>query len=147
MELINISKQVLNNIKKIIDREVIHDKKAVGFAQLTQWFATGKITKGQLQKVISFYETYTGKEQKDVERKKIYDEIKILPWCKNTLEHLNRIEATKRKIKQYTGTNREVDRLTKTSLSSIRPASPGTTKDLKLNEEIIRFKAIINYYI
>lgn len=145
MELIKISKQILNNIKKVIDREVNHDKKNIGFSQLTQWFATGKITKGQIQKIVSFYETYTSGEQKDVERKKVYDEINILPWAKTTLDHLNRIESTKRKVHQYTGTNREVDRLTKTSLSSVRPSEPATTKELKVNEEINRFNQIINY--
>ena len=139
MELINISQQILSNIKKIIDRDVKNDKKAVGFSQLTQWYATGKMTKGQMQKIISFYDNYSTGDAKDLERKKIYDELHILPWCKNQIEHLKRIDATHRKVRQYTGTNRTVDRLIKPSSASVRPPKILSIKDM-LREGLVEYE-------
>jgi hypothetical protein len=139
MELINISQQILSNIKKIIDRDVNNDKKAVGFSQLTQWYATGKMTKGQMQKIISFYDNYSTGDAKDLERKNIYDELHLLPWCKSQTDHLKRVQKTLRKVYQYTGTNRTVDRLIKPSSASVRPQKILSIKDM-LREGLVQYE-------
>ncbi len=139
MDNIKINNQILNNIKKIVDREINNDKKNIGFSQLTNWLATEHITKGQMQKIISFYENYKGGDEDERIKKKIYDEINILPFCKNNVEHLKRLDKTKRNVHGYTSTNRSVDRMNKPSIVSIRPSKIG------INEEIGRIIKIIRY--
>jgi hypothetical protein len=148
MEQIKLSNDILIRIKKEIDNNTNKDKKAVGFSQLTVWYATQHITKGQAQQIISFYNHYDNNDPKDRERKEIYDRLSILPFAKNSIAHLKRIEATKRKTHSYTQTNRTVDRLTKPSLAIVRPTPPPTTADIKvdgINETLERFKDILTY--
>jgi hypothetical protein len=101
--------------------------------------ASEHITKGQMQKIVSFYENYIGNNDDERLKKNIYDEINILPFCKSNLEHLKRVESTKRNIHSYMGTNRTVDRLTKPSLASIRPSN------ITINEEVERIIKLMYY--
>ena len=145
MEQTNISQQILSNMHKVIDREVNNDKKAIGYSQLTNWVATGKMSKGQMQKIVSFYDNFSTSDEKDIARKKLYDELHILPWAKSQIDHKNRVAATIRQSHQDTGgTNRTVDRLTKPSSASVRPhkADILSMEDM-LKEEIARIKSIM----
>lgn len=149
MEQIKLTTELLKRIKKEIDQNTNKDKKAVGFSQLTVWYATQHITKAQAQQIISFYNKYNN-DPKDRQKKEIYDRLVILPFAKNQIEHLKRIEATKRKTVQHTRTNRTVDRnihLQKASTLTRPPEAP-RTKDIKvdgLNEELKRFAMLSNY--
>ena len=150
MEQIKLSNDILTRIKKEIDQNTNKDKKAVGFSQLTVWYSTQHITKGQAQQIITFYNHYDSNKEKDRERKEIYDRLNILPFAKNNIEHLKRIEATKRKTHSHTQTNRKVDRQIHIQKASTltRPTPPPTTADLKvdgINETIQRFNDILNY--
>lgn len=147
MEQINISQQILSNMKKVIDRDVNKDKKSIGYSQLTNWVATGKMSKGQMQKIVSFYDNHSTSDEKDIERKRVYDELHILPWVKSQIDHKNRVAATTRQAHQDTGgTNRTVDRLIKPSSASVRPPKADilSMEDmLKLKEEVDRIKDIM----
>ena len=121
----------------------------MGFSQLTQWYATQHITKGQAQQIISFYNKYNN-DPKDREKKEIYDRLVILPFAKNQIEHLKRIEATKRKTHGHTQKNRTVDRQIHIQKASTltRPPEAPRTADIKvdgLNEELKRFAMLSNY--
>jgi hypothetical protein len=148
MSEIKLTDELLKKIKKEIDQNTNKDKKAVGFSQLTVWYATQHISKSQLQQVITFYNHYDNNDPKDRERKQLYDRLVILPFAKNQIEHIKRIEATKHKTVQHTRTNRTVDRLTKPSLANVKPPQAPTTADLKvdgLHEELKRFAMLSNY--
>lgn len=141
MEQIKLSDELLKKIKFIIDREQKKDKKQVGFSQLTLWYSTQHITQGQAQQIISLYNHFDSTNENHRERKKLYDELNILPWCKNQIEHLKRIQATKRKTVQSTGqNNRTVDRLLKPSLASTRPPKAPTGADLKEGLKLKKYR-------
>jgi hypothetical protein len=148
MEQIKLTDELLKRIKKEIDQNTNKDKKAVGFSQLTLWFSTQHITKGQAQQIITFYNHYDNNDPKDRDRKEIYDRLVILPFAKNSIEHLKRIEATKRKTVQHTRTNRTVDRMNTINTTSTKPPQAPRTADIKvdgLNEELKRFSMLTNY--
>jgi hypothetical protein len=132
MELIKISDELLKKIKNIIDREQLKDKKNVGFSQLSQWYATQKMSLSQAQQIISFYNHYSdNKSDNKEEKKRIYDELKLLPWCQNQIRQFKNITASKRKAKKTYTTNRTIDRMNTINTASVKPTPPPTTDELK----------------
>ncbi len=147
MQQIKLNNELLKRIKKIIDREQSHDKKSIGFSQLTQWYATQHMTLSQAQQILSFYNKYNESTAENKEQKKaIYDELNIKPFCDNWVKHYKRLEASKRKAKQTYTTNRTIDRMNTINTTPLK-ATPHT-KDIKvdgLNEGLKRKQFRVTY--
>ena len=134
MEQIKISDELLNKIKVIINREQNKDKKAVAFSQLSQWYATQHMTLTQAKQILSFYNGYVdNKSENKEDKKRVYDELNLLPWCKNVVNHYKNIQASKRKAKQTYTTNRTTDRMNTINTTSVKATPPPTTKDIKVD--------------
>ena len=68
------------------------------------------------QQIITFYKYFTTNQRENKEEKKrLYDELKILPWYGKVVNHCRNIQASKRKAKQTLTANRNVDRLNTTN--------------------------------
>lgn len=141
MEQIKLSNELLKRIKIIIDREQNNDKKSVGFSQLAQWYATEHISISQATQIISFYNGYNKNTAENKEdKKRVYEELKILPFCKNWVNHNKRLQATKRNITQHTRTNRTIDRMNTINTTPTKPITPPKTEDLREDLKLKKYK-------
>lgn len=141
MQQIKLNNELLKKIKTIIDREQSHDKKSVGFSQLTQWYATQQMTLSQAQQILSFYNKYNESTAEKKEQKKaIYDELNIKPFCDNWVKHYKRLEASKRKAVQHTRTNRSIDRMNTINTTPLKATPPPTTDELKEGLKLKKYR-------
>lgn len=132
---------LLQSIKKIIDRE---SKKTTnqntGLSEMLGYYGKEFITKGQAQKIVSFYDNPKLNDENYNDKKRLYDEINILPFVKNSLAHQKRLDDTKTKTFSSPMNARTVDRLgISKTMASVRPPKPD-----QLSEQIAyeRYKII-----
>jgi hypothetical protein len=145
MEFIKLTPSLVNKIKKIIDLYSKDEKTIIGLSELIGWYAKGFITVGQCNKIQSFYNTFDSSNPDEVQRKKIYEELHILPFVQNNLRQIKNVDKVKNKVKNIGNVlqTRTVDRLTKPSLASVRPPLDPTALP-QLTENINRIKDLIN---
>jgi len=121
--IIKLTPAIEKQIKIVIDKYSKNNEKKKGYAEILGWFAKGFLTKGQAHKIESFYNNFNPSDQKDREQKEIYDEVNILPFCQNSLKHIAQTDKMKAKAKSRANVTqkRTVDRLSKSSLKSVKP--------------------------
>jgi hypothetical protein len=122
-DIIKLTPALSKQIKIVIDKYANSNEKKKGYTEILGWFAKGFLTKGQANKVQSFYNNFNPSEAKDREQKETYDEVNILPFCKNGLNHIAQTDKMKAKAKSRGSVTqkRTVDRLSKSSLESVKP--------------------------
>ncbi|WP_264552991.1 hypothetical protein [Flavobacterium sp. N2038] len=135
--VIKLTPALEKQIKIVIDKYSKSSEKKKGYTEILGWYAKGFLTKGQAHKVESFYNNFNPSDQKDREQKEIYDEVNVLPFCQNSLNHIAQTDKMKAKAKSRANVTqkRTVDRLNKSSLESVKP--PKIDYDLvKYNESM-----------
>tara|TARA_R110000868_G_scaffold378049_1_gene643436 strand:+ start:12 stop:656 length:645 start_codon:yes stop_codon:yes gene_type:complete len=148
-----LSIELQKRIKNTIDRYSHDQEKKQGYSEICNWYAKGYLTQSQAEKTKSFYNTFiqSSATPKDIEKKKLLDEINILPWINSNLTHAKNVKKTITNTKKITGNGsqkgRSVDRLTKVTNASLTPPAPPTSKDLmpNIHEEINRIKDLMCY--
>jgi hypothetical protein len=145
MEFIKITPSLANNIKKIIDKYSKKEKTITGLDELIGWYAKGFLTMGQATKIESFYNTFNPTNTDEVQRKKNYDDLHILPFVQNNLRQIKNVDKVKTKVKSLGAVlpTRTVDRMNKPSLASVRPPQDPTASP-QLTENINRIIDLIH---
>jgi hypothetical protein len=103
---------------------------------------------GQATKIESFYNTFNPTNTDEVQRKKNYDYLHILPFVQNNLRQIKNVDKVKNKVKSMGNVlpTRTVDRMNKPSLASVRPPQDPTAPPAppQLTENINRIIELIN---
>lgn len=128
-EIIKITPALEKQIKIVIDKYSKNNKKKKGYTEILGWFAKGFLTKGQANKVESFYNNFNPYDQKDKEQKEIYDEVNILMFCQNGLNHIAQTDKFKSKAKSRASIiqKRTVDRMNPLSNAEVKPIKINST--------------------
>ncbi|CAA9195056.1 hypothetical protein [Flavobacterium collinsii] len=138
--MFKLTSTLLQSIKKIIERE---SKKTTnqntGLNEMLGYYGKEFITKGQAQKVVSFYDNPKNDENYN-DKKKLYDEINMLTFVKNSLAHQKRVDDTKIKTFHAPMSSRSVDRLSiSKTMADVRPPRPDQISEQIAHE---RYKII-----
>jgi len=143
-DIIKLTPALSKQIKIVIDKYSKNNEKKKGYTEILGWFAKGFLTKGQAHKVESFYNNCNPSDQKDREQKEIYDEVNILPFCQNGLNHIARTDKFKAKARSHTSViqKRTVDRMNSLSNIGVKPVKIDSTL-VSLNESFEREKSRI----
>ena len=151
-DLIRIPTSILDDLKKHLEEFILDDKKPAGYDEALRYFALQRATTSQLAKLNSFANHFESSSPEQIEKHKILDKMVI--FAKNWVTQDKRKKELSNKVRNDsdhpTGANtknqtgREVDRLSKPSLASLKPTKVNEAELLKECERIIKLILIIN---
>ncbi len=129
-DLIRIPTSILDELKKHLEKFILDDKKPAGYDEALRYVALQRATTSQLAKLNSFANHFESTSPEHIEKHKILD--KMVTFAKNWVAQDKRKKELSNKVRNDsdhpTGANtknqtgRKVDRLTKPSMASLKPA-------------------------
>ncbi len=153
-DLIRIPTSILDELKKQLEKFILDDKKPAGYDEALRYVALQRATTSQLAKLNSFANHFESTSPGHIEKHKILD--KMVTFAKNWVAQDKRKKELSNKVRNDsnhpTGANtknqtgREVDRLSKPSLASLKPTKVNEAELLKECERIMCIIKFIKYY-
>jgi predicted RecB family endonuclease len=129
-DLIRIPTSILDELKKHLEEFILDDKKPAGYDEALRYVALQRATTSQLAKLNSFSNHFESSSPEHLEKHKILD--KMVTFAKNWVAQDKRKKELSNRVRNNsdhpTGattknqTGRKVDRLTKPSMASLKPA-------------------------
>lgn len=149
--------RVRDHLQKQVDKFADVTPVPRGYSKISGILAKGYATTNQLNQLNTFFDNYAPSDADQKEEWETYGGNGLKWWITNTLQHIKTKKELSNKIRRYTDypggtqhknqTGREVDRLTKPSMASIRPANPDNGRNImnQLKEDLERLKTLMTY--